>query len=185
MSIRIVVTLCIFPLFMGCASNGNAVRPSYRGETKVSSRTPSQKEQDKVHKSNKTEQSNPKNNSTPKLNNIEKISHKYIGVRYKYGGTTSKGFDCSGYVWRVYQDLGVDFSRASSKAYFQRGKKISRGKAEKGDLVFFKEKGRINHVGIYLGGDRFVHASSSRGVIESSLTNSYWKPRIAGFRRYF
>lgn len=191
MFIRVVLLLFVLLHHLGCASSGIAVRPSYRGETTVSSRQSSKKNAEKSSERatqntpRNSEGSSSKDSNSPNIKNIERVAHKYIGVRYKYGGTTTKGFDCSGYVWRVYQDMGIDFSRSSSKAYYQKGKKISKSKAGKGDLVFFKERGKINHVGIYLGADRFVHASSSRGVIESSLTNSYWKPRIAGFRRYF
>lgn len=178
----------------GCGSSNTAVRPSYgrsRNSHPESHRTVEEKPQ-KVASSEKEKKNVSSGVSVPeksedsprKFTNIEKKATRYIGVRYKYGGTTSKGFDCSGYVWRVYQDAGLDFTRASSSVYFKRGKKISRKNAQTGDLVFFRDKGRINHVGIFLGGNRFIHSSSSRGVIESSLDNSYWKPRVAGFRRF-
>lgn len=177
----------------GCSSSSTAVRPSYyqsgKSENK-SHRTVAEKEEKDEDIVAERKTPAPQENQTeikesPKSHSdIEKKATKYIGSRYKYGGTTAKGFDCSGYVWRVYQDIGLEFSRASSQEYFKRGEKINRKSARKGDLVFFRDKGRINHVGIYLGGNRFIHSSSSRGVIESSLENSYWKPRVAGFRRF-
>ncbi len=116
---------------------------------------------------------------------LDVAAHRYIGTPYKFGGTTSRGFDCSGYVWRVYQDMGLNFTRASSASYYDTGERVNRRNARKGDLVFFKTRGRISHVGIYLGDNIFIHSSSSRGVIESSLENSYWKPKVAGFRRFY
>ncbi len=115
---------------------------------------------------------------------LDAAAHRYIGTPYKYGGTTSRGFDCSGYVWRVYQDIGLNFTRSSAASYYDSGERVQRRNARKGDLVFFKTRGRISHVGIFLGDNIFIHSSSSRGVIESSLENSYWKPKVAGFRRY-
>lgn len=187
------ILLILLSIMAGCSSSGTAVRPSYhrsgtsdkvphRNTSKESTKKKSVAKKDSEKSQEKS--SKDKKKSIKTVSNIEKKASRYIGVRYKYGGTTSKGFDCSGYVWRVYQDIGMDFSRASSKEYFKRGQKISQKNAKKGDLVFFRSKGRINHVGIFLGGNRFIHSSSSRGVIESSLENSYWKPRIAGFRRF-
>ncbi len=109
---------------------------------------------------------------------------QYIGSRYKSGATGPNAFDCSGYVWRVYSEVGIDISRASSGDYFKKGEKVDRHEAIPGDMIFFRERGRINHVGIYLGSDKFIHSSSGRGVIESSMDDDYWKPRIAGFRRF-
>ncbi len=194
--IRILLPLFLLTLFLGCASSGSAIRPSYKGEPKTPrSRTKtSQKNSGKTDRKADNKLPSPeKSISTPKpeekkvlsISKIESKASKYIGIRYKYGGTTTKGFDCSGYVWRVYNDMGFDFARSSSRVYFKKGKKVSRKHAKKGDLVFFKERGKISHVGIYLEDDRFIHSSSSRGIIESSLTNSYWKSKIAGFRRYF
>ncbi len=181
-------------LFMGCSTTSNAVRLSYSGEPSVKSSRSSQTQKSKPKKT-KTSKTKTVSSSSSKqkkvsktpqsISRIESKASKYIGVRYKYGGTTSKGLDCSGFVWRVYQDMGYDFTRTSSKVYYKGGSKISENRARKGDLVFFKKGAKINHVGIYLGEGKFIHSSSSRGVIKSELANSYWKPRVAGFRRYF
>lgn len=109
---------------------------------------------------------------------------QYLGSRYKSGGTGPNGFDCSGYVWRVYSEAGIELNRASSGDYFKIGEKAAPHEALPGDMIFFRERGRINHVGIYLGSNKFIHSSSGRGVIESSMEDDYWKPRIAGFRRF-
>jgi len=109
---------------------------------------------------------------------------KYLGARYRSGATGPDAFDCSGYVWRVYSSVGIGLNRASSGDYFVKGAKIERSDAIPGDMIFFREHGRINHVGIYLGDDKFIHSSTALGVIESSMEDNYWKPRLAGFRRF-
>jgi cell wall-associated NlpC family hydrolase len=106
------------------------------------------------------------------------------GTLYRYGGNTTGGFDCSGFVQHVFKRHGYSLPR-TSEDQFQAGKKVSRGEARKGDLVFFRIRGnRVSHVGIYLGEHTFVH-SPSRGkrVRESSLETNYWKDRLAGFVR--
>jgi len=182
----------------GC-SNFSATRPSYGGEQPLSGSSPryynSQSLSSSPSTSSSDESTSPSNQATPervdtRTNTTESASlytasHRYVGTPYKYGGTTTSGFDCSGYVWRVYQDIGLDFSRSSAANYFENGERVQPRNAREGDLVFFKTSGSISHVGIYLADNIFIHSSSSRGVIESSLENSYWKPKIAGFRRYY
>ena len=106
-----------------------------------------------------------------------------VGVPYKWGGVTSKGFDCSGLVWYVFDKNTVHLPRTADMQYLA-GKAISRGNLQEGDLVFFTtyEPG-ASHNGIYLGKGKFVHASFSKGVMVSNLADSYWKTRYIGARR--
>lgn len=101
----------------------------------------------------------------------------WLGAPYKYGGKTRKGTDCSGMVMQVYQAVYDKALERNSARQFERNcKEISRKKLREGDLVFFNN-GRshgITHVGIYLRDGKFVHASSSRGVIVSDLSERYW-----------
>ncbi|HZG59640.1 MAG TPA: C40 family peptidase [Anoxybacillus sp.] len=113
------------------------------------------------------------------------FSKRYIGVPYKWGGTTPKGFDCSGFVTYVYKEFGVTLPRTAEKQY-QHGEKIAKNELESGDLVFFATyKKTASHAGIYIGDNKFIHASSSKGVMISELDESYWKKRYLGARRYF
>lgn len=119
---------------------------------------------------------------TSKVIKITDTALKLVGVPYKWGGVTNKGFDCSGLVWYVFDKNAVHLPRTADIQY-QTGKKIGRSNLQKGDLVFFTtyEPG-ASHNGIYLGEGKFVHASS-RGVMVSNLAESYWKTRYLGARR--
>lgn len=110
---------------------------------------------------------------------------QFKGVRYRWGGTSRSGFDCSGFTGKAFASVGIKLPRTSIEQS-KVGIKVSRGELEKGDLVFFKtgRSYRINHVGIYIGGNKFIHSSSGRGhVMVSSLGDSYYNKRFAGARR--
>ena len=117
---------------------------------------------------------------------LKSIVDSYRGVPYRRGGTTRKGMDCSGFVWRVYTELGYgDFKRTSSAAMYKLGKKVSVRKAQPGDLVFFKRWLRINHVGIYMGDNMFAHASPKKGTMYTPLDNEYFNKHFFGIRRIY
>ncbi|MCB2205637.1 C40 family peptidase [bacterium] len=110
-------------------------------------------------------------------------SYRWLGVPYRYAGNTKRGVDCSGLVNAVFGKFGVKLPRRARDLY-HKGRKRDRGDLAPADLVFFANtagKG-ITHVGIYLGSDRFIHASSSSGVIISSLEDSYYRRHYAGGR---
>lgn len=96
------------------------------------------------------------------------------GTRYRVGGLSRKGIDCSGFVYLTYQDLlGVDLPRSANQQA-SLGKQVLTEELRTGDLVFFKTGRRGRHVGIYLDGGRFMHASTTKGVTISSLDDRYW-----------
>jgi len=104
----------------------------------------------------------------------------WLGVPYRYGGNNRAGVDCSGLVLNAYQQVYTKkLYRSASEILYGNCRKINRGKLREGDLVFFRvgEGGRrsVNHVGIYLKDNRFVHASTSAGVIVSSLDQPYYR----------
>ncbi|PYA61286.1 bifunctional murein DD-endopeptidase/murein LD-carboxypeptidase [Serratia marcescens] len=115
-----------------------------------------------------------------------KIMDQYAdwkGVRYRLGGDTKRGIDCSAFVQRTFREqFGMDLPRST---YEQEdlGKKIQRTKLRAGDLVLFRAGSTGRHVGIYLGNDQFVHASTSSGVMISKLTDNYWDKRYREARR--
>ena len=110
----------------------------------------------------------------------------YSGAPYVFGGISASGFDCSGFVYRVYlQSVGAALPRTAQAQYSFR-EPIEAAKLQPGDLLFFNTTGPITHVGIYEGEGWFIHAASDgpkRGVIESSLLESYWSKTFAGAGR--
>jgi cell wall-associated NlpC family hydrolase len=106
---------------------------------------------------------------------------RFLGVPYVFGGTSTSGFDCSGFVQHVYAMLGIGLPRTADAQYDVGHAAV--GGPRPGDLVFFDTYGGVSHVGIYLGSGKFVHASSSHGVMVSHLSDSYWAARYVGAKR--
>lgn len=99
---------------------------------------------------------------------------RWQGTPYRLGGTSSEGIDCSALVQNVFADtFSLDLPRAT-RYQVNEGAAVGRESLEPGDLVFFRPPGS-RHVGIYVGDERFLHASTSRGVMISSLDNVYWQ----------
>jgi len=114
---------------------------------------------------------------------LEQAYKKYKGVKYRYGGTTSLGFDCSGFVQRVYAEtFHINIPR-TTRAMMKTGKKIGKGSLKIGDLVFFHPTRKYYHVGIYMGNGIFMHASSSRGITKSKMNLKYWQRSYVTARR--
>lgn len=148
---KVVLILCV-ALFLGaCSSSKNVILKSAK-EIKP------QTKQDKI---------------------VENALN-YNGVKYKFGGTTKKGMDCSGLIYVAFGEENVQLPRIS-RDMAKRGKKIALHKVLKGDLLFFrttKSRRGINHVGLVVsnskGQIRFIHATTSKGVIVSLLSEKYW-----------
>jgi len=160
--------LAFLPLFIACGSSSKVTnsRSGTIKSTKISSRVGDKK--------------------------IEKIighAMSFEGTRYKFGGTSKKGMDCSGLVYIAYGKEQVQLPRVS-RDMAKRGKRIPLNRANEGDLVFFqtnKNKKVINHVGLVIrvksGGIQFIHSTTSRGVIVSSLDERYWNNAFVEVRR--
>ena len=112
---------------------------------------------------------------------------QFLGCRYVYGGTSPSGFDCSGFVQYVFAHFGVNLNRTASDQ-MSNGTSVSMSELLPGDVVFFKKAGssarRASHVGIYIGGGQFIHASTSTtGVIISDMDYAYYTTGFVGGRR--
>lgn len=112
----------------------------------------------------------------------------FIGTPYVYGGSTKAGIDCSGLIYNAFRQQGVRVPRTVHEMR-KKGNRISIDRAKKGDIIFFRtsRKRKINHAGIVIStkGDipQFIHASTTKGVMISSLESSYWKKAYAQTRR--
>lgn len=111
------------------------------------------------------------------------VAQDMVGVPYRYGGRTPRGFDCSGLVHYAYQNAGLNVPRTSADQY-RAARPISLRDASPGDLLFFKGWRSVSHVGIYLGNNRFVHApSTGKNVMITRLDHEYYRDRLVGVGR--
>lgn len=119
---------------------------------------------------------------------IVSLAQQYLGVPYVYGGSSPSGFDCSGFTMYIFAQLGVKLPHGAT-SQLSYGASVSRSELQPGDLVFFQDYGAVaSHVGIYIGGDQFIHASSSyyngHCVVISSLTETYYNSHYYTARRH-
>ena len=106
---------------------------------------------------------------------------QYFGTRYRFGGQTPAGFDCSGFVRFMYDKVFNMTLPRSSREMSVLGKQVSKEELQPGDLVFFNLKSKhIDHVGIFIGNDTFVHSSLSKGITENQLKQKYFDKQFAG-----
>lgn len=143
-------------------------------------------DKDKKRKGRKKDKGKNQQKADGNANEVVRVAKKYKGAKYKWGGDSPRGFDCSGFTWYVYQKAtGMDISHGVD-AQWKRGRSVGRGDWKPGDLVFFKntfERG-LSHNGICIGGDEFIHAENERtGVVISSLKSEYYNDHYAGARR--
>ena len=115
-------------------------------------------------------------------NSVVSYAKQFLGCKYVYGGTTPSGFDCSGFTQYVYKHFGINLNRTAA-AQYSNGQSVT--SLQTGDLVMFGKSG-INHVGIYIGGNTFIHsANPSQGVRTDSMSTGYYKTNYVGARRIF
>jgi peptidoglycan DL-endopeptidase LytE len=117
--------------------------------------------------------------SNPEERNLfVRVVKTFLGVPYKLGGSTLRGIDCSAFVKKIYEIFNIELPR-TTREQFSVGKKVEKGQLEEGDLVFFKRRGNSAHVGIYIGDNQFVHASSyNRQVKIDYLDTPYYSKRF-------
>jgi cell wall-associated NlpC family hydrolase len=117
------------------------------------------------------------------IRRLAAMADAWVGTPYRRGGLDSRGIDCSGLTRTVLAEFGVGLPRTTA-AQRQIGRPVSREEMAPGDLLFFRlGSGRVNHVGVAIGEDRFLHASSTRGVVVDRLNDTYFGRRLVEARR--
>lgn len=111
---------------------------------------------------------------------LSRVFSEWVGTRYRLGGESKRGIDCSAFTQTAFEEaFGVSLPRSTAEQRYV-GRKIAKNELKSGDLVFFRHN---NHVGVYLGNGRFMHSSSSHGVMISSLDEAYWSRSYTQSRR--
>ncbi|SNV47660.1 Probable endopeptidase Spr precursor [Chryseobacterium taklimakanense] len=199
----LTVILSVFSL-QSCVSNYVVSQPTnYKTDAKLASITPNKLSEAKkeispakqidialanIEKANKSAEIQKTILFEKKMDDMLAEAESYLGTPYRYGGTTRSGIDCSAFVLSVFgATMGMHLPRVAA-AQAQEGERVAREDMRKGDLVFFSNGGRISHVGIVHdvdenGSVKFIHASTSRGVMISPLTDSYWGPKFRFAKR--
>ena len=129
--------------------------------------------------------SNTPQSTFPLQNKLARSAKSMLGIGYKYGGTGPSRYDCSGFTQHVFSKYGVQLPRVSKKQALV-GQLIRFDRLQTGDLIFFdsKKSSTVNHVGIYLGNKKFIHASQSQGLITiNKITSRYFQKHFKWGRR--
>jgi len=148
---------------------GCAPYPRYRPDADV---TPREQRPDDQHL------------TTAEFIDLAMILQRQLGRPYRGRSKWEAGLDCSKFVRDVFQEFNRTQLPRTAAEQYKEGKEVARSRLKFGDLVFFRtERDRISHVGIYVGFNDFIHASTSNGVIISNLSEEYWARRYAGARR--
>lgn len=118
------------------------------------------------------------------MKELKKSAYGFLGTRYRFGGSSRSGIDCSSFVQKVFRELEVSLPR-TAREQFEVGNAVAPGNLQRGDLIFFSTYASYpSHVGIYLGNNKMIHASSrDRRVVISSINNSYYRSRFLGAKR--
>lgn len=179
--------LSLVVLFAGFTLQANASLSStsthlVKARIVAKAATAEQIEQNAKSKSAKVN-ANQTSNTTASKNSSQKVNQVYrqwVGTRYHLGGTGVGGIDCSAFVQKTMSGaFNIHLPRSTAEQRYS-GRSISKSDLQPGDLVFFRKN---NHVGVYIGGGKFVHASTSQGVTTSSLSESYWSRTYTQSRR--
>jgi len=114
-----------------------------------------------------------------------RVATAMLGAPYRYGGSSPRGFDCSGLVYYAFRETGIRVPRTTS-AQLRHAQPVALPQLQPGDLLFFRQRSsRVSHVGIYVGDGWFIHAPSrGKPVSYESMQSSYWKPRLVTAGRY-
>jgi peptidoglycan endopeptidase LytE len=122
--------------------------------------------------------------NTDNINLLKSKAYGFLGIRYRFGGSSTRGIDCSSFVQQVFREMEISLPR-TAREQFEVGNEVAPGDLQKGDLVFFRTYAHYpSHVGIYLGNSKMIHASSrDRRVVISTMDTPYYRSRFIGAKR--
>jgi len=191
MKYNIIILLVVFSLSSCSSSKGIIVKKSTsqkaisHPQTTIGNEEPT-KPNDIIRNSNETSHVH---NEASKAFNIVDYAQQFNGVKYRFGGTTPAGMDCSGLVFESFKAFDIILPR-SSRDMAKQGEKITLKDTQEGDLLFFKTMNRrndISHVGLVItsenGDIKFIHSTTQAGVIVSKLSEKYWDNAFVEARR--
>jgi cell wall-associated NlpC family hydrolase len=164
-NLALILCTCAFMVIAACGGSSQVKKPRSRLETKRPVKA--------MHK----------RGSASIVKSLEAQHALWKGVKYRMGGLSKKGVDCSGFVYLTFKSRFKMNIPRTTELLQRYGMSIKRSELRPGDLVFFKSKRKVRHVGIYYKDGKFLHASTSRGVMISSLDNVYWKKHYWQSRR--
>ena len=164
------------------SSNGQVVKTENKEQPVIKSVTVDEKIAKQLASEEEIKE-NISSETATKYTQIVQLANQSMGIPYKYGGNTIEGFDCSGFVSYIYNEIGINLTRKSSLMYFEQDTTKVKEPVP-GDLVFFKNTfiPDISHMGIYIGNNEFIHASST-GIAIGNVTTKYWSERFVAYKR--
>ena len=174
--LSIIILIC---LISACQSTTRFTTQNSASKTEKANSSNNSKGQNKSTKQNYTSSYLSMNE---KQRNVIKEADKWVGTRYCYGGDDENCVDCSGFVQNVFVNVGVNLPRTAQLQY-NYTLRVRQNELEPADLIFFKSRGAVNHVGIYIGNSEFIHASTSNGVTHDNLERYSTFHTIAGYGR--
>ncbi|MGF0236837.1 C40 family peptidase [Rhodococcus sp. IEGM1300] len=192
-----LVPLALVTLLFGCAAHSPVSEQAPQQQVKNTATAQSsalyQKDLEQEEKATENELADFADGKSYKLpvlaDSILERGMSLIGTRYRFGGTSEAGFDCSGFIGYLFrEEAGMNLPRSTREMINVDAPLVSRSNLKPGDLLFFAtngRRGRVSHAGIYLGDDQFIHSSSRRsgGVRVDSLGDSYWSKTFIEAKR--
>lgn len=186
----VILFIALIQFLSGCSqgyrSNADEIQQAQQRQAQNQAKQSNQKQTHSASTSNNTSQKINNNvvaNKNPTRNLMTRIAKSTIGRPYKWGGATpQQGFDCSGLMTYVHKNaLGIKIPRTAAQQR-DSSRTISYAQLKPGDMLFFKTGTNSNHVGVYVGNRKFVHAASgSKHVKTASMDSSYWHKRFVKF----
>ncbi|MGE7957170.1 C40 family peptidase [Pseudomonas sp. NPDC089530] len=187
-----LVPLALVTLLYGCATHSPVSQQEQQQQAQYSSKAQSSAlfQEELATEKELAEFAGSKPYQLPVLaDSILERGRSLIGTRYRFGGTSEAGFDCSGFIGYLFrEEAGMNLPRSTREMINVDAPLVARNKLQPGDLLFFAtngRRGRVSHAGIYLGDDQFIHSSSRRsgGVRVDSLGDSYWSKSFIEAKR--